>query len=553
MPCDILGRLLRAAALCGALLLPSVPAGAQAPDEYAYRIAPGDTLIGIAADFLTQPADWLRLQRLNGIDDALRLRPGTVLRLPLAWLSRSPMTAAVAFVHGTALLQRPGAPALALRPGDTVGGGDRLLVGADSSLTLALHEGSRIVVTADSEIVIVHLLALGKARVPSVQLRVDRGNAELRVPPTGEPRRFEIRTPAVNLGVRGTEFRARVDPGGTVTRLEVLRGRVAGSAAPAAAAVEIGAGLGIVAPAGRPLPPPQRLLPAPDLSGVAGRIDRLPLRFAWRPLAGATAYRAQVLPAADENAVLLDGRFDGPEARFAGLPDGRYRLRVRGLDAQALEGLDASTVFILKARPEAPLMIEPAPGASVLGGGIRFAWARVAGARRYRLQVSATPDFTAPLLDDDTLTEPGRSLDLPPGSWHWRVATIGVDADGRDDPGPFGDTQSFVQRALPPAPEAQSGPAPGGIEIRWRTPPLGQQVQVQVAADAGFERLLLDRRSADASVRLPPPAPGTYFVRLKTIESDGLEGPWGAPQQFEVPLSKWWLLLPLGLLLLVGL
>ena len=293
MPGDTFGSLLRAAALCGALLLPP-SAQAQSDGEYAYRIAPGDTLIGIAADFLAQPDDWPRLQRLNGIDDASRLRPASILRLPLAWLSRSPLTAAVAFVHGTVTAQAPGMPPQALQAGAAVGSGDRLRTAADSSLTLALHDGSRIVVTADSEVLIVHLLALGKARVPSVQLRVERGNAELRVPPSGEPRRFEIRTPAINLGVRGTEFRARVDPGGGVTRLEVLQGRVAGSAAPAAGTVEVGAGLGLVAPAGRPLPAPRPLLPAPDLSGVAGRLDRVPLRLSWRPLpgaGGATAHR----------------------------------------------------------------------------------------------------------------------------------------------------------------------------------------------------------------------------------------------------------------------
>ena len=554
MTCDFLGCVLRAFALCVVLALPMAQVAAQAADEYAHRIVPGDTLIGIAADFLTQPADWPRLKRLNGIDDALRLQPGAVLRMPLTWLSRAPATAVVAFVHGSATVQAPGAAARALRAGDTIGSGDRLHTGAESSMTLQLHEGSRIVVTADSDVVVVQLLVLGRPRVPSVQLRVERGNAELRVPPSAEPRGFEILTPAVNLGVRGTEFRARVDPGGTVTRLEVLQGRVAGSAGRAGGSVEVGAGLGIVAPQGRPLPAPRRLLPAPDLGGVAGRIERLPLRLAWRPLAGAGAYRAQVLPASGDDEILLDGRFERPEARFADLPDGRYRLRVRGLDAEALEGRDASTVFVLKARPEAPLPIEPAAGAALVGDSVRFAWARVAGARRYRLQVSATPDFAAPLLDDDTLADAGRSVDLPPGSYHWRVATIVAGADGGADAGPFGEPDSFSLRALPPPPAAEpTQPAADGIEIRWPAPEPGRQVRIQVAADAEFGRLLLDRSGAEASVRLRRPAPGTYFLRLKTIESDGLEGPWSTPQAIEVPLSKWWLLLPLGLLLVVGL
>ena len=38
---------------------------------------------------------------------------------------------------------------------------------------------------------------------------------------------------------------------------------------------------------------------------------------------------------------------------------------------------------------------------------------------------------------------------------------------------------------------------------------------------------------------------------MKTVDIDGLEGPWGAPQQFDVPRSRWWLLLPLAAWLLL--
>jgi len=52
-------------------------------------------------------------------------------------------------------------------------------------------------------------------------------------------------------------------------------------------------------------------------------------------------------------------------------------------------------------------------------------------------------------------------------------------------------------------------------------------------------------------VLITDPSPGLYYVRARTIDADGFEGPFGMPQQVEVSRSGlWWLLAPLGLLLL---
>lgn len=546
-----------AVALCG----PTAARGqgvepAGAVDAWSYRIVQGDTLIGISDEYLARPGDWPRLQRLNRISDPLRLVPGSEVRIPTDWLRQTATVAEAVFVRGEVTVQRsPSEPAVAVQTGGTLRAGDVVRTAAESSLTLRFADGSRLLVVPDSQVAIVELLVVGRAARPSLKVRLERGSADAQVVPRpARDTRFEIRTPAVNLGVRGTEFRARVDPNPAVTRAEVLVGSVrADGSGPERGGqrgkgVAVDAGLGIVAEAGKPIPAPQRLIGAPDLSGLAPLLERVPLRLSWPALPGARGYRAQVYAADSADQLLLDGVFAEASARWADLPDGRYRLRARAIDAQSLEGLDASATFVLNARPEPPFISAPRNGGTAYGAGAELRWARSTAAARYRLQVAAEPAFTSPLLDSDDLTEPTRSVSLPPGTYHWRVASMAADGDL----GPFGDAQSYTQKPEPPSP-ALEPPEPGadGLMFRWQAPAPGQKVRFQVATDSGFGHLVLDETTDAAQTVLKDPAPGTYYLRARTIEADGFEGPFGAAQQVEVPRSPWWWLVPGGLLLLL--
>lgn len=529
---------------------------AASADAWSHSIVQGDTLIGIADEYLARPADWPRLQRLNRIADPLRLVPGREVRIPAAWLRQTATVAEAVFVRGEVTLQRaPSEPAAAVQTGGTLRAGDVVRTAADSSLALRFADGSRLLIVPNSEVAIVQLLAVGRAARPSLRFRLERGSADAQVVPRpGRDTRFEISTPAVNLGVRGTEFRARVDPQHPVTRTEVLVGSVAVDGSPRASSskrgvgVAVDAGLGVVAEAGLPIPPPQRLIGAPDLSGVAPLIERVPLRLGWAPLRGAQGYHAQIYAADSADQLLLDGVFADASARWADLPDGRYRLRVRALDAHSLEGLDASADFVLNARPEPPFISAPTNGGTAYGAAAELRWARSTAAARYRLQVAASVDFKTPLLDRDDLTATALSVSLPPGTYHWRVASIAADGDL----GPFGDAQSYTQK---PEPQSLSLEPPqlgaDGLLFRWTAPSPGQRVRFQVATDSAFDKLVLDETTAGTQTVWQAPAPGTYFLRARTIEADGFEGPFGAAQQVDVPRSPWWWLVPGGALLLL--
>ena len=83
------GVMMRFYPLLGALLLCCSAAMAQSQaraDEWNYVVAPRDTLIGLVARLMKPPATWQKLQELNRLPNPQQLKPGSIVRLPVAWL-----------------------------------------------------------------------------------------------------------------------------------------------------------------------------------------------------------------------------------------------------------------------------------------------------------------------------------------------------------------------------------------------------------------------------------------------------------------------------------
>ena len=521
---------------------------AQAAETLPYTVVNGDTLIGLRDRLLRPDADWREVQKLNRIADPRRLRPDSTLLIPVHLLREQPAVAEALHVHGDVRVAHANGNSEAVVGGMTLAAGAVVRAARQSSAVLRFADGARVLVRPDSELRLERLTQSGSSAQTLLELR--QGSVDSSVPPAAKPgdaaaRRYQIRTPVANLGVRGTEFRARLD--GERTGIEVLDGRVATAGGRAALVVD--PGFGSMLAAGTP-PRAVALLGAPDLGLVAPRIERLPLQLSWSAQPRASAYRAQIMLSGRADALLLDGRFDSARARFAeDLPDGRYALRVRGIDANGLEGRDAAVEFTLKARPEPPFVERPREGQTAYDEGVDFAWTRHAGAARYRLQVAANPAFEPMLVDRSDLAEPRARIPLPPGNYVWRLASVRADGDQ----GPFGDPQTFVRRAPPPSPPpADLQTDADGLRLRWAAAAEpGASYVYQLARDPGFAQIVKQGRSTEPSVPLGDAAGGSYWLRVRTIAADGFEGPWGAAQEIDVPRSRWWwLLLPAALLLL---
>lgn len=431
------GSSVRLRAACAALgLFACGPLLAQAPEavDETRTIAPGETLNALARRELDHVERWRDVADYNGIRDPRRIRPGTVVRIKPEWLRNDPIAATVDSIGGAATID--GKPA-------TVGGkaveGSLIETGAGGTAVLVLSDGTKLRLPPASRVRIERLRGYHSDEAIEARIQLEKGGIETMSPPARR-RALEIRSPAGNAAVRGTDFRMRAEPKDSF--IEVLTGRIA--AASPRGDTSVGAREGaVVSPARSPLV--EKLLAAPDLGAIDGRAYRtVEVVLDLPPVAQAAGYQVELARDPAFRDLVFSRRQPVPALRLATDRDGPLFLRLRGVSAVGLEGLEKVARIEIAARPVAPQPLRPAATDQLLDGPVEFAWTEGAPGLRYRLQLAADPGFGQ--LLGETVTDGARAtLALPPapaGTRYWRVAAI----EGPQREGPFSPPQPFGQR-----------------------------------------------------------------------------------------------------------
>ena len=437
------------AALLALLLHAACGSALAASNEFLYTVQPGDSAWTITARYLRDPRYWNELR----VDNQLRgdqLRPGQVLRIPMPWLRLTTPQARLAALQGEVMVNGGGGWTAA-RADTPLPPGTWLRTGAAGTATLLLQDGTLVLVRPTSELRLVPLdtaqlnawlkvqaapsdRTTAKPADATAPTRIEllRGSLENTVQPQSGQGRFEIRTPSAVTTVRGTEFRISADA--NTSRAEVVHGAVVfGNTR---GQVELETGTGSRTDRSAEPTPAVPLLPAPDLQSVAEQTSPEQLQTLTLPaLTGAAAYRVQWLADETPARLLLESVQEAPRPGDPGLPDGRYRLRARGIDALGLEGLSAErTLVIATPAPPPPQPPAPpsAPGLDVHRSGSRLVlrWPLVdplAAKDCIQVQIALDPGFTSVVLDEPN---PLDHLNLPlprpdqPGPLHIRVRVL---------------------------------------------------------------------------------------------------------------------------------
>jgi len=517
-------------------------------DVIAHRVVAGDTLEQLAARYLGDYRQWSALQSHNKVPDPYRLRPGSVLEIPLNLLRAA--TASVEFVHGdvrSRSLSHPGDAGAGqpvqtpVQKGQLLQEGDSLKLAPDSFVAVKLADGSLVRVQAESEVQLRQMRRKGRAGTLQSVLDLREGALEASVPKqaNGE-RRFEVRTPAASTSVRGTRFLVFNDADGR-TAAAVDEGSVAVRAGQPSALLHPGQGVSVTADG--QVGAPRKMLPAPDVSAwpqLAEDASWVSLPLPTLP--GAVRYQVQLAQDASMDQVIRSGLFSQSPARLTGVDDGSYVVAIRALDANGIPGARSLHSLRVKAHPVPPLYESPAADATIGLGQAGLSCTKVAEASAYRIQVAAADgDFAQPLVDASALQDcalPAEALaGLAPGAYRWRAASLRTLADGRIDQGPFAAAQAVKLAPPPPQPSGDAlqmggGPGEGSRTIRWSGEP-GQRYHIVVANDPGFAAPLVDTWVDEPQWSTQELPGGSYYLRLQVQDSNGLRSNFSAARQFQ--------------------
>ncbi len=514
------------------------PAPAAGEPMLAYTVTPHDTLIGLNRTLFARPGAWPEVARLNHLPDANRITPGQTLMIPTRLLHSRVVPARLSSAFGDVRIA--GAPAAT---GAAINVGDAISTGAASTAVVLLADGSRIRLAPDSEGRLdEHRRFQIKATRAAVDdglvagtLRLVRGGVEVFASKVLRARPLEVSTPTAVIGVRGTTYRVRNDviPATAATSAvdisatEVLEGKVhAQVGASAEQSADVPAKFGAPLEAGK-APVVLPLPPAPDLANLPPLFDRLPLRLR---IAGNTPLRVQLADDAAFDHIVVDTHVAaGDELRVPGLADGRWHLRARRISPEGLEGLDGTRAFEVRAHPEAPFLIDPPANAKRPVGDVLLRWTETPDAAAYVVEVARDAAFTR-LAWQASDVHGAQAVFRPTGTafegatdgvYYWRVDS--VLADGRH--GPVGESQAFILRPTPRAPQGNLSPDGSAIELMWGGRPQ-DRVQVELARDEAFRQIVGRGDFAAPRGRLVRPAPGTYHAHYRFVEPDGFTTAW---------------------------
>lgn len=399
-------------------------AQAQPADSIRYPIRPGDTLSQLAGRYLARGRGWRDLKRLWRVADPHRLPAGRTFQIPRTWLRWTPQAAEIASVRGSVTVRVGGRAAVPAR-GLVLGEGDEIDTAANSFTTLALPNGSRIALPSQSHVTILRLRRYALDEAINYRFGLNRGRVDSDDAPLLSPySEFGIETPLSMTAVRGTQYAVSYDPASGLAGTAVFEGAVAVSgrggehpqllAAQFGAVTDRGGGSQAIALAAAPALVDPGRVQADDV-----------VTFDLTPVAGASAYRAQL--ASDAGFVdSYDERSSPvPHFEFANVPNGRQFVRISAVREGGLAGMRQSYSFrrqLASIRAE----VERTPR------GLLFKWfGEGAGTRHYHLRIFRDAPQGTPVVDEVGLTRTEATLRrLPKGVYFWSVVVSQAAADG---------------------------------------------------------------------------------------------------------------------------
>lgn len=428
--------------------LPAISTGAAIPAPGSITVHPsgityyaqlGDTLISIAQRWTSKTGNWVALGKINQVNKDSNIPIGSPIVIPTELLADEASEATVIARNGLITATSADGSSTALNIGSKIVEGMKINTGANSFMTMALVDASRISLPSNSSVLIAKLRKALYTGSPRTEIKLLRGRVVSRVTPLDTNKgRFEVRTPFSVAGVRGTHFRVSLDNG--KARTEVLDGLVAvGSLrAPETRMLALAKG-NVITP--DVIGPAIDLLPAPQLASTPYRQDGA-AKFVLAPIADARSYHVQIAQDAEMLHMLAEAGSNTRELVISDIREGNYFVRIAAIDKFGLEGMPRTLAVTINNRSEAEQELPTQAAPSVAHSDQKELALRWPGSasQKYNVQVARDLEFSW-LLFTSSLT--GNEIKLPRPSFGTYFARVqSINADGSSNP--FSSAQTLI-------------------------------------------------------------------------------------------------------------
>jgi hypothetical protein len=269
--------------------------------------------------------------------------------------------------------------------------------------------------------------------------------------------------------------------------------------------------------------------PAPS----TGKVTWATPTFSWDRVDGAAGYRIQVDDDSNFSTPLIDKKVDGTSyTPVDAFTDGTYYWRVAMRRSDTVFGHWTPTLAFVK-RSWPPQTIAPAAD-EIVNGQPTFTWTAVLtptatprlAAPRYRLQLSADPNFSSPQTydTDSTSYTPDKGKSLADGTWYWHISAL----DAKNRPGAYSPTQRFYKEYRTPTllSPAQGGTTSSSPVFEWAPLAGAAYYRIQIANNELFNGATSVTTDATRYTPTAQLGKGAQFWRVQMIDADGRAGPY---------------------------
>ena len=493
---------------------------APSSSDWAYTLTRGETLESVARELLIRTVSSGQLRQYNGLDKQPDPGEGDSIRIPLAWMQKQPDPARVIAITGNVRLvaaaDNRNRPVLA---NTLVRVGDEIITGPGTA-TVELANGTRIHLSTDTRMIFNRLTQFGKAGMVDTRLRLDEGQADIRVEPlSGDRSRFEVETPSAVAAVRGTAFRLHTSDAGT--QLSVTQGVVDFGAPGKTQRIPAGysASVSETPHTGLAI---RRLPEAPELNPLPARLTSLPAEISWQPTAG-EHYQLDIF---DHSGTWVDSRkIRDNVTTITALDNGTYDLQLSATDARGLASIPVTATIEVDLQATAATLLSPADSAVADDDMPEFHWTLNGNSEQARVEIARDSEFAHPVTTsewaEETSALPEQALE--PGTYFWRVTTRA----GGDSLATSEVRKLEINGSLPPVHIISVNYVDRQVRVFWGKVDGAKGYLLQLSEEPEFTHVIKEATLPDttAALRLIPGR--RYFVRLKAISDGSLSGRWG--------------------------